>query len=232
MKLFWQQIPNTTITEILCNTKFDGVVLDNEHGCFNNVDLCQCIQVATLSKKRVFVRITNIDEQLVRMVLDHGASGIILSTTESALDVIKLMNLCRYPPIGTRGQGLVRENFWGKNGITRSREPMVVPQIETINGVIAAKEIYEICKGPILVGPYDLSASCGDVGNFKNENFIKHLRMLRSVVGKDLGYHIVKDVKGQIEDLKYSKFLAFGLDTLFLIDGVEAIERIAGSMIY
>ena len=136
MKLFWQQIPNTTITEILCNTKFDGVVLDNEHGCFNNVDFCQCIQVATLSKKRVFVRITNIDEQLVRMVLDHGASGIILSTTENSLDVIKLMNLCRYPPIGKRGQGLVRENFWGKNDITRGREPMVIPQIETINGVL------------------------------------------------------------------------------------------------
>ena len=39
MKLAWQQIPSTVITEIFCNGKFDGVVLDTEHGCFNDEDV-------------------------------------------------------------------------------------------------------------------------------------------------------------------------------------------------
>jgi 2-keto-3-deoxy-L-rhamnonate aldolase RhmA len=229
MKLFWQQIPSTVITEILCSNRLDGVVLDNEHGCFNNTDLCQSIQIATLSNKKVFVRITNIDEQLIRMVLDHGATGIILSTTEDVNDFIRLKSLCKYPPLGVRGQGLVRENFWGEKDLKTQRTPMVIPQIETINGVIEAKKIYEHCEGPMLVGPYDLSASCGDVGNFKNPYFINHLNTLKIIAGKKLGYHIVKDIEGQLEDLKDSNFLAFGLDTLFLIDGVKSVDKIAGS---
>jgi len=35
MKVIWQQIPSSTVSEILChNDYFDGVVLDTEHGMF------------------------------------------------------------------------------------------------------------------------------------------------------------------------------------------------------
>ena len=35
MILSWQQIPSPLISEIMSHN-FDGVVLDTEHGCFNN----------------------------------------------------------------------------------------------------------------------------------------------------------------------------------------------------
>ena len=46
MKLSWQQIPATIVSEMLCDD-FDGVVLDTEHGCFNNETLYNCIQIIT-----------------------------------------------------------------------------------------------------------------------------------------------------------------------------------------
>ena len=32
MKLLWQQIPSTIISELYCNSDFDGVVIDTEKG--------------------------------------------------------------------------------------------------------------------------------------------------------------------------------------------------------
>ena len=51
MKLAWQQIPSPTISELLCKS-LDGVVLDTEHGCFNNETLYNCIQVITANDKK------------------------------------------------------------------------------------------------------------------------------------------------------------------------------------
>jgi 2-dehydro-3-deoxyglucarate aldolase len=232
MKLLWQQIASTTITEILCNSKLDGVVLDLEHGCFSNTDIYQSIQIATLMKKKVFVRLTCVDENLIRMTLDAGVDGIIMSTVESETELVRLQNLCCYKnknnlftQNGQRGRGLVRENMWGKKPF-KFRVPMIIPQIETVKGVERIEQIKEVCLGPVLVGPYDLSASCGDVGNFESPSFKKSMSKLKEVMGSDLGYHIVKDADKQIEGLKGSKFLAFGLDTLFLLDGISSIEGI------
>ena len=39
MKLLWQQISSTVISEIYADSEYDGVVLDTEHGAFNNENL-------------------------------------------------------------------------------------------------------------------------------------------------------------------------------------------------
>ena len=56
MKLAWQQIPSTVISDLLCQNKLDGVVLDAEHGCFNNEMIYNCIQLITAYGKKCFVR--------------------------------------------------------------------------------------------------------------------------------------------------------------------------------
>jgi len=232
MKLLWQQMASTTITEIFCSSKLDGVVLDLEHGCFNNTDIYQSIQIAMLMKKKIFARLTCVDEQLIRMCLDAGASGLILSTVEDVEEFARFRDLCFYKdsrnlliPNGVRGRGLVRENMWG-NKPFKLPIPMVIPQIETIKGVSIAETIKKMCLGPVLVGPYDLSANCGSVGDFESKIFLTQMDRLKKIFGEDLGYHIVKDVKNQIKDLKDSKFLAFGLDTLFINNGIKEVENI------
>ena len=56
MNLTLQTIPSTLISELFSNSKFDGVVLDTEHGNFNNETLYSCIQVITLYKKQCFAK--------------------------------------------------------------------------------------------------------------------------------------------------------------------------------
>tara|TARA_R110000744_G_scaffold196535_9_gene315801 strand:+ start:1521 stop:1820 length:300 start_codon:yes stop_codon:yes gene_type:complete len=92
MNLVLQTIPSPLISEVLADSHLDGVVLDTEHGHFNNETLMSCIQIITILKKQCFIRFTDLNKQLVRMCLDAGADGIIFSTIETpqlANEIIK-----------------------------------------------------------------------------------------------------------------------------------------------
>jgi 2-keto-3-deoxy-L-rhamnonate aldolase RhmA len=77
-----------------------------------------------------------------------------------------------------------------------------------------------------MVGPYDLSASLGCVGDFNSSSYKNTIETLKSKLGSKLGYHLVKDIKTQLEAHKNSKFLALSMDTLFIIDGIKSIESL------
>ena len=46
MNLLWQQIPSSQVTTIYCQSNFDGIVFDDEHGAFNSETLVTLIQLA------------------------------------------------------------------------------------------------------------------------------------------------------------------------------------------
>mgnify|MGYP003343987034 FL=1 len=135
MNLVLQAIPSTIISEIIAHSNFEGVVLDTEHGLFNNSDLFNCIQVIQLSGKKCLVRVTNLDKKLVRLCLDTGVDGLIFSTVENKKQGNEIIEYCHYPSKGgKRGQGIVRENRWGNISFGKTT-PIIIAQIETKEGV-------------------------------------------------------------------------------------------------
>jgi 2-keto-3-deoxy-L-rhamnonate aldolase RhmA len=139
------------------------------------------------------------------------------------------------PIPGRRGYGLARHNFWGES---KPSYPIIIAQIET---AIAVDTFFGWGKGDgddysrilgelnyLLIGPYDLSSSLGCAGNFDSEYFKQYMNNIKkNVPSRILGYHIVKDIEKQYFDLKDCGFLAFGLDTLMLIDGIKSMQSIA-----
>ena len=228
MKCLWQQIPSTTITELYCQSVgFDGVVLDTEHGCFSDESLYECIRTIHLWEKASFVRVTYLDKKLIRMVLDAGANGLIFSTVESYPQAEEIKEYCLYPPEGLRGQGLVRENLWGKIPF-RQRTPILIAQIETATGVRNVPDImlaYDF--NYYMVGPYDLSASLGSVGNFDTDEYREAIRKIEMVIGKEkMGYHIVSDIQRQLHLYKDCGFLALSMDTLMILESISKLEEL------
>jgi len=228
MRLLWQQIPSAMITELFCKHT-DGVVLDLEHGCFNPETVYGCVQVAKLMERIVLIRFPEIDSGRMRMCLDAGADGIILSTVECSAESDAFLTTCKYEY--KRGQGLVRENLWGDLNLkmrrnSRDENVLLIPQIETRLGVENIDDIVRDEFAYYMVGPYDLSASYGHVGDFEDYHFVDAMQTLREKLGNKLGYHIVKDVESQYEELKNCEFLALGMDTLFLIEGAKMMRSI------
>jgi 2-keto-3-deoxy-L-rhamnonate aldolase RhmA len=243
MKLLWQQIPSSIITEIFCNSDYDGVVFDLEHGSFNNETLYSCIQVCDLLKKKSFVRVSYLDKQVVRMSLDANCSGVILSTVESVEEATEFKDYCTYPfkhhkesfspdnkgivrkstifeTGGKRGQGLVRENAWGKKPLL-FRKPILIPQIETVKGSQELRDIAALDFDYYLVGPYDLSASLGVAGDFENKAFTREVEHIKSIVGDKIGIHIPSNLEEEYSKYKDWEFVALGMDTIFLRDQVN-----------
>ncbi len=226
MKLLWQQIPSTIISELYSNSDFDGVVIDTEHSPFNNETLFSCIQVVKLSNKKCFVRLAHLDKIITKMCLDAGCDGIIFSTVESKEQAQEMVDYCRYPAFGgRRGQGLVRENKWGESDLGK-HQTEVIAQIETKEGVDNLEEIVKCGFDRYLIGPYDLSASLGCVGDIGNKKCLTYIEKVLYIVGKEnLGIHIPKNVDEHYSEYEDYSFVALGMDTTLLIEKVKEISK-------
>jgi len=224
MILSWQQIPSPIITEILCKNS-DGVVLDTEHGCYNREALALCIQIATLCKKQCFVRLTEISNTLIRHCLDSGATGLIFSTVETADQAKEIIKYSCYAPRGARGLGLVRDNFWGEQGLM-SNDPIIIPQIETKDGVDRLDEIMQFEFDYYLIGPYDLSLSLGIPGKFDNELFMCYVNKVKNKIPTDkMAVHIPTKIEEQIKNYEDYGLKCLGMDTVALVEYHKGVMR-------
>ena len=224
MKLSWQQIPSTIISEMLCEG-FDGVVLDTEHGCFNNETLYNCIQIITAKNKTCLVRLTEINKTLIRMCLDAGASGLIFSTIEDASQAAKIKKLCTYPKYGgKRGLGLVRQNKWGHSTLV-NKPPIIIAQIETKRAVHNLEEIYAQDLDHYMIGPFDLSASLGVTAEFNNPKFLEAIEIINRVITdpRKMAVHIPTDVNKHIDKYAEYAIIAVGMDTTILLEGYKEL---------
>ena len=226
MKLSWQQIPSTIISEMLCED-FDGVVLDTEHGCFNNETLYNCIQLITAKGKQCLVRLTEINKTLIRMCIDGGTTGLIFSTVEDATQAAEIKELCTYPKYGgKRGLGLVRQNKWGYGGLV-SAPPVVIAQIETKKGIDNLKEIHSHEFDYYMIGPYDLSASLGIPGDFDNHKYLEAIKKVKETITDldQLAVHIPTEVGKQIDKYREYGIIAIGMDTTILLEGYKELKN-------
>jgi len=222
LRLGWQQIPHSFVTEILSSI-FDGVVLDMEHSLWPIETLTSSIQVATLMKKQCLVRIHKRDLGMVSKLLDTGATGIMLSTVETAEEARRFSDLARhYIDGGTRGLGLVRENMWGEKGLVTPK-PILVPQIESISAINNLKKIKRPEFDYYLIGPYDLSASLSCDGDFENHKFKEAIQKFNNLVSpSERAVHIPKDVPEHIYNYCDVGMISVGMDTSSIIESSKA----------
>ncbi len=217
MKFSWQQIPSTVISEIL-TLNFDGVVIDTEHGCFSNETLFSCIQVIKAKNKQCFVRLTEVDKSLIRFILDAGADGIIFSTIETEEQCRQIVEYSCFSPRGKRGLGLVRQNSWGEKPLV-SKDPILVPQIETKEGVENLEQIIKFNFDYYLIGPYDLSLSLNTPGEFNNSKFLFYIDKINDTIAESKrAVHLPKDIKQQIKKYENYGFKCLGMDTIAIIE--------------
>ena len=228
MKLLWQQIPSTEVTKIYCNSNCDGIVLDTEHGVFNNETLFTLIQLINASGKKSFVRITEPTKTFCRLLLDSGVNGLIFSTLDSLHDTADIREWCKYPPEGNRGQGLVSENDWGDKKLQQNNV-ILVAQIENQIGIeklpfFISSEVFDY----YLLGPYDLTANLGCVGDWKNENYILNITKFNELIPQDKrGVHLVSNIEEEFKTkFKDYGFVALGMDTTIIKTNINKIEQL------
>ena len=227
MKALWQQIPSTEITKIYCNTDFDAVVLDLEHGVFNNETLFSLIQLINASNKLSFVRVTEPSKSQIRLLLDSNVAGIIFSTLEIE-QTSKIKEWCLYPPFGKRGQGLVSENNWGDDKLQKNKVKLIA-QIENKESI---NQLSNIVKTNLfayyVLGPYDLTADLGCVADWENKKYLDLIEKFNNEIPVEKrGVHIVSNISNEYKNkFKNYGFVAFGMDTTIIKSGINNFKNL------
>ncbi len=222
----WITLGHPAIAEIMASAGFDWLTIDMEHSAIDLDEAQELMQVIELSGCTPLVRVGDNSPYLIKRVMDAGAGGVIVPMVNSRADAIKAVEAVKYPPTGKRGVGLGRAQGYGltfekyKKWVVE--ESVVIAQIEHIQAVKNLREILAV-KGidGFIVGPYDLSGSLGIPGQFDNvkvKTALAQILKISKKMKKTAGFHVVDpnpdDFKAKF-DAGY-RFLAFGLDTLFL----------------
>ena len=166
----WSSLASAITTEVLGVAGFDWILLDGEHSPNDVVTFIPQLMALKDSPSAPVVRPSSNNEVEMKRLLDAGFYNFLVPFVESANEALRAVQATRYPPQGVRGVSVAqRSNRYGTVPDyfkSINDHICVMVQIESCAGVAAAKEIAAVdgvdC---IFVGPSDLAANLGHLGN-------------------------------------------------------------------
>ena len=169
----WLMSGSPVIAEAMGSVGFDYLVLDMEHVAIDVPDAMAMLQAIEATGTPALVRLVWNDMVLIKRILDAGAQSIMLPFVQNADEARAAVSAARYPPAGVRGvAGIHRASRWGnvKTYLKEANnEVMVIVQLETIGALEKIEEIAAIDGlDGLFIGPADLSASMGLLGDMNN----------------------------------------------------------------
>ena len=166
----WLSLGSPITTEVLGVAGFDWLLVDLEHAPNDVLSLIPQLMALKDSTSAPIVRPSWNDTVEIKRLLDAGASNLLIPFVENAAQARAAVAATRYPPQGVRGVSVShRGNRYGAVGgyhAGANDEIAVLVQIENRAGVEAAAEIAAV-EGvdALFIGPSDLAASSGHLGN-------------------------------------------------------------------
>ena len=166
----WCSLASHVSTEVLGIAGFDWVLLDAEHAPNDVPSLIPQLMALKDSVSAPVVRPSWNDMVEIKRLLDAGVCNLLVPFIQSADEARRAVAATRYPPQGVRGVSVSqRGNRYG--AVPRYFEHAndniaVLLQIENRAGVSAAADIAAV-EGVdgVFVGPQDLAAGYGHIGN-------------------------------------------------------------------
>ena len=161
--------------------------IDLEHNPIGMDSLANLLIAARAGGAPALVRVPSSDGPMLKRVLDSGAEGIIVPQVRSADEVRRAVAACRYTPLGNRCWGPRRPSNYGRRPIEQvvkeaNEELFVVVQIEHVDAVVALDDIIATPGlDGLVVGPFDLSASMGRLGQVEHPDVIS---AIETIIGK------------------------------------------------
>jgi len=166
----WLSSGSAATAEALGCAGFDFVVVDTEHAPVDTPQMVELLRAVAGTPASAIVRPPWNDMVMVKRAMDAGAQSLLFPYVQNADEARRAVANTRYPPEGVRGvAGTHRASRFGlipDYVRSASREVCVIVQIETPT---ALAELESIAAVPgvdsIFVGPADLSASIGHLGD-------------------------------------------------------------------
>ncbi len=226
----WSSLSSHIVAEILSHSGFDWVLLDTEHSP-NELPMVQSqLHAMQGGTANPVVRVAWNDMVMVKRYLDIGAQSLLLPYVQTAEEARNAVLYTRYPQDGVRGvAGATRAAGYGriKEYFKRAAgELCLLLQVETRKSIanLDAIAAVEGVDG-IFIGPNDLSADMGYLGNWQHAEVWKVMEQAAKKIrnaGRAPGI-LVGEADGQrCLDMGFL-FVAVGADTGMLVRGADTL---------
>ncbi len=235
----WCSLANPVTTEVLGLAGFDWLLLDAEHAPNDVTTLIPQLLALKDSPSAPVVRPPWNDTVVIKRLLDAGFYNFLIPYVESAEEARRAVAATRYPPAGVRGVSVSqRQNRYGTvpdflKSINENIAVMV--QIESAAGLAAVDAIATVDGvDGIFVGPSDLAAAMGHLGNAAHpdvQQAIRHTFERARAAGKASGIlaPVEADARRYIE--WGAGFVAVGSDLGLFRSATQALrDRFAPSI--
>ena len=175
----WLGLCSPAVAEMAGAAGYDWCLIDGEHGP-NDLPL-MVAQLRALEGRgaSAVVRVPQGEDWILKQVLDIGAQSVLVPMVETAAQARQVVEACKYAPQGRRGVGYALARASGYNAIedyakTANDQICVMVQVETR---AAMANIAQIAQVPgidcIFVGPADLSADMGHLGDLNHPEVLE-----------------------------------------------------------
>jgi 4-hydroxy-2-oxoheptanedioate aldolase len=228
----WNSLPSAAAVEVIAGSGFDWILIDTEHSPSDLTTLHQSLMAMMENPASApVVRPPWNDMVTIKRYLDAGAQSLLIPYIQNAEEAAAAVRHTRYPPKGVRGfAGSARSSRFGrlKDYHRRANEQIcVLVQVETLEAIghLEAIAAVEGVDG-IFVGPGDLSASMGHLGEPDHPKVRAvvddTLRRIRKA-GKAPGIITTNEAQARHYLELGALFVAVGLDVVLLARQTEAL---------
>lgn len=228
----WQGIPDTTVAEIGAGAGFDWLLVDAEHGPFDLRSIMSHLQAIEPYNVSALVRPVEGSTALIKQLLDIGAQTLLVPMVDTAEQAIQIVKAAKYPPQGIRGLGtsMARGANWNRdiNYLQTANDNIcVIVQIETLAGLKNINEIVAV-EGvdAVFIGPSDLSAAMGHVGNPGHPDVIAAIEKGFKIIqeaGKHSGVLAVTKALADKYVAAGARFVGVGVDAALLANATRQL---------
>jgi len=227
----WCGLANPIAAEILAGAGFDWIVLDGEHAPNDILTLLPQLQAMRGGTAEPVFRVPWNEPVIIKRALDVGARSLLVPFVQNADEARKAVAAARYPPLGIRGVAVsTRATDYGRiqNYLPNAHlDTCVLVQIETKAALeqIEAIAAVEGVDG-IFIGPSDLSATSGHLGNPKHPDMQAAIRDAAARIraaGKSAGTLTANADDAEALFEAGFNFTAVGSDVGVLARNVEAL---------
>ncbi|WP_137891029.1 aldolase/citrate lyase family protein [Ramlibacter sp. 2FC] len=170
----WLGLVHAYSAEICAGAGFDWLLLDGEHSPNGLPELLGQLQaIAAYPDSHAIARLPVGDTALIKQYLDLGVQTLLVPMVDTPEQAAQLVRACRYPQDdgqgGVRGMAGGRASRWGRYPNYAKEANAQVGLLVQAETRAALAQLDAIAATPgvdgVFIGPADLSASLGHVGN-------------------------------------------------------------------
>jgi 4-hydroxy-2-oxoheptanedioate aldolase len=229
----WCSLCSPMAAEILGDAGFDWIVIDTEHAPSDPYLVMQQLQATQAGTATAVARVAWNDAVLIKRLLDVGVSSLLVPYVQNEDEAARAVAAVRYPPRGVRGVATNnRATRYGRIADYAGKadgEICLLVQAETAQALARIEAMAKIDGlDGIFIGPADLAASMGHLGNPRHPDVRKAIddaiRRIRKA-GKAAGI-----LTGHLDDAKEfiaggANFVAVGSDAGILVNATSTLVK-------